>query len=340
MTVSNEDSQDYDDFEGILDHVNFSQGVEIKIPYNFIKYPTSKYYLSVKFYDINQNSWIEIDGATFIDGIASVKVDHLTDFAVFAIPKAITPVTPPIPDIPDTPETLPILPDDKIEKDTGSSNNGASSGGSSSGGSSSDNQKVIKEIETKEEIKQEQKEEIKTEINIKLTDIQNHWAKEYIEKAISKNILSGYKDSTFKPNKEITRAEFITMIVKAFNLTSDKTKVFKDTQNHWAKEMISIAYDKGIIKGTDLDVFSPNEAITREQIAVILNNILKLQKTKTADFKDKESISQWSQDAIDALSENKILNGYDDGSFKAKGQATRAEAITILLRALEFYENI
>lgn len=96
----------------------------------------------------------------------------------------------------------------------------------------------------------EKKEETKPQAT-SLTDIQGHWAEANIQQLVQSGAVSGYPDRTFKPNKTITRAEFVVMVVKAFGLQQkdNQGEVFTDTKNHWAKAAIETAYANGIING-------------------------------------------------------------------------------------------
>ena len=97
----------------------------------------------------------------------------------------------------------------------------------------------------------------------KLTDINGHWAQKTIEELVATGAISGYPDGTFKPDQTITRAEFATILVKAWELDSDSGKVFADTSKHWAKDSIAIAAAHGIVQGYSDSTFGPNDNITR-----------------------------------------------------------------------------
>ncbi|WP_165000336.1 S-layer homology domain-containing protein [Anaerophilus nitritogenes] len=89
-------------------------------------------------------------------------------------------------------------------------------------------------------------------------------------------VLSGYEDGTFKPKKNVTRAEAATLLISTLNLKKEKENYKEAIQfidvdeNHWANKAIGLCAQKGYIKGTGESIFSPNENITGEQLAVIL----------------------------------------------------------------------
>ncbi|BAU26732.1 S-layer family protein [Aneurinibacillus soli] len=176
----------------------------------------------------------------------------------------------------------------------------------------------------------------KTKVPV-FTDIQGHWAQSHIQQLVQSGAVSGYPDGTFKPNKTITRAEFVAMVVKAFGLQPKENMdiAFTDTKNHWAKAAIETAYANGIINGYNATTFGADDTITREQMAVILTNIKKNgTEGKQLSFKDATSISAWAQKAVSRAVEEGIIMGYPDQTFKPNKTATRAEAVTMIHNAL------
>lgn len=114
--------------------------------------------------------------------------------------------------------------------------------------------------------------------DINFIDIQNSWAYNNILKCSKLGIINGYEDSTFKPDNEISRQEFVTMLNRLnLNLNSiSKNATFKDV----SKEMYSYTgiinmTNAGIINGYEDNTFRPNKSITREEVANILYNICK-----------------------------------------------------------------
>ncbi|MEN6325447.1 MAG: S-layer homology domain-containing protein [Syntrophomonas sp.] len=179
---------------------------------------------------------------------------------------------------------------------------------------------------------------VQTGNTINLNDIKNHWAQENIEQSVARGIVGGYPDGSFKPDNIVTRAEFVTMLVKAFGLDNSGGKIFTDTAGHWAKDYITKATANGIVSGFDAATFGPNNQISREQMAVMITNAAKL--TGAADelqFIDNNSISGWSQDAIASAIKNGVMKGCPGNKFNPQGGATRAEAVTVIINALNMH---
>jgi uncharacterized repeat protein (TIGR02059 family) len=169
-----------------------------------------------------------------------------------------------------------------------------------------------------------------------LTDINGHWAQDNIEQLVAMGAITGYIDGTFGPDKGITRAEFVTVLVKAFKLEAESEKTFADTANHWAKKEIAIANALGIVTGYDANTFGPDDSITREQMAVMVVKAAKLTpETGSTTFADNSQISAWAVDAVATAFNNQLINGYEDNTYRPGKGASRAEAVTVILNALK-----
>jgi len=167
-----------------------------------------------------------------------------------------------------------------------------------------------------------------------LNDIAGHWAESSIKKLAALGAVGGYPDGSFKPDKFITRGEFVTVLVKAFKLAPEGGKAFADTANHWAKESIATAAFHGIVSGYDETTFGPDDLITREQMAAMIVKAVKLNTvTEETDYADNANISDWAREAIATATRNKIMNGYPDNTIRPRGNATRAETVAVILNA-------
>ncbi|MGO4275167.1 S-layer homology domain-containing protein, partial [Paenibacillus sp. TAF58] len=169
-----------------------------------------------------------------------------------------------------------------------------------------------------------------------LTDIKGHWAEAGIQALVKAGVIDGYQDGSFRPEAAVTRAEFVSMIVKAFHLTATGGTGFSDTGGHWAKDAIATASTLGIVDGYEDGTFGPYDNITREQMAVILARAAHLASANSGlDYKDNGDISAWAQGLLAALTAKGDLNGYEDGTLKPKAFSTRAEAAVIISRILD-----
>jgi hypothetical protein len=174
---------------------------------------------------------------------------------------------------------------------------------------------------------------VQSEASISFTDIGNNWAGEAIKELAGIGAVSGYPDGSFRPDAEITRGEFVTILVKALNLKyAASAPAFSDTVNHFAKDSIATAAALGIVRGYDDNTFKPDDPITREQMAVIAIKALKLAETSgETTFSDNSKISAWAKASVLSAINNNIMKGYPDNNFNPQGNATRAEAVSLVL---------
>ncbi|MFC5470135.1 cadherin-like beta sandwich domain-containing protein [Cohnella suwonensis] len=174
-----------------------------------------------------------------------------------------------------------------------------------------------------------------------LTDIKGHWAEASIRELIQSGAISGYPDQTFKPNNKITRAEFVSILVKAFKLKAPDSKTFADTTDHWAKDSIGSTAALGIATGDGEGNFRPDDPITREEMALIIVRALKLNASaKFVSFKDNSAVSGWAIEAVAAAADKGLLSGYEDGTIRAKANTTRAEAVAVIVRAMLLMKEV
>ncbi|MCR8745464.1 bifunctional 2',3'-cyclic-nucleotide 2'-phosphodiesterase/3'-nucleotidase [Romboutsia lituseburensis] len=164
-------------------------------------------------------------------------------------------------------------------------------------------------------------------------DIEKHWAKKNIEEFLTKGYIGGYEDKTFRPDNSITRAEFVKLVNKVFELKTVGTEDFKDVKpSDWFYNEICIATKAGYINGYEDKTFRPNQKITREEAASIVASLINLNNDGKLTFKDSNKISTWAKASVDKLSDNKIMGGYEDNTFRPQGKITRAESVSMLSR--------
>ena len=148
----------------------------------------------------------------------------------------------------------------------------------------------------------------------------------------SPSYIAGYPDGTFKPSKEVTRAEAVRMFVSLVNngkeLPKNPTTKFKDANNKWYSDEINFAVSKGFISGYSDGTFKPNQGITRAEFAQMIAVFVKDGYPGSSNFKDVKG--HWASNAIDQLYGNKTIKGFPDGTFKPDQKLTRAEAVTVL----------
>ncbi|SEC00569.1 S-layer homology domain-containing protein [Paenibacillus sp. GP183] len=174
------------------------------------------------------------------------------------------------------------------------------------------------------------------------TDIKTHWGSQNINVFVKLGVVSGYEDGSFHPDAKITRAEFATIISKIFNIEgSSNTLSLSDVKGHWAKDEIQALASHGIINGYEDGSFKPDNSITRAEIIVILSRIIDLsttQKLNNVTFGDVTGT--WNVQQIKASAEVGLIEGRDNSIFAPNEFSTRAESLTVILRALKLNPEI
>lgn len=169
-------------------------------------------------------------------------------------------------------------------------------------------------------------------------DTLNHWSRDYIMDLYQKGIASGYDDGTFRPDNNISRAEFAKLIAEASQTAvADYDMEFSDVpKDAWYYGYVQTLSSRGIINGYDDGSFRPSELIKREDAALIIYRILDgiTEFTETANFSDSDEISDYAVNAVEKLGGAGILTG-SDGKINPKSNLTRAEAVTLISRMLQ-----
>ena len=173
------------------------------------------------------------------------------------------------------------------------------------------------------------------------------WAKESIRELQLRGVLSGDGDGNFYPNRPIVREEFLKIIMEAVKIpTSDTVLSFADVdQDAWYYPYVAGAYELGIIKGVGEGRFGVGEEITRADMAVMIERVLKLCQVdvdvvKTAIvFEDYKEIPDYASTSILTLYTGGLMQGVGDHRFAPMASTTRAEAATAICRLYEYMDE-
>ncbi len=168
----------------------------------------------------------------------------------------------------------------------------------------------------------------------------SHWAYKFVNDLQKSSIIAGYADGTFKPSNNVTREEFVKMIVSATGLyDKDADCDFKDiSKDYWAYKFIASAKKSELVSGTSQESFGAGSRITREDVCVIVSRVIdkfkqsdstSAQNIKT-EFNDDENISEYAKASVQTLVVNKVINGFEGGNFEPKSPLTRAQAAKVI----------
>ncbi|MCK8485595.1 S8 family serine peptidase [Paenibacillus sp. MBLB2552] len=182
--------------------------------------------------------------------------------------------------------------------------------------------------------------------NVSFTDVtfeKYAWAVDAIGILASKDILAGSSDGSYHPDTQVTRAEFVSMLVRALELKGDPTDAntvsFTDVPaGSWYEEAVKIATSRGLISGYSDGIFAPDRPITRGEMAVVLAKALEAlgQSAGAAGslngFADQARIPDWANEAVAKVTGLGIMKGKAGNRFEAELPTTRAEAAVVVYR--------
>ncbi|MGI0489219.1 glycoside hydrolase family 10 protein [Pantanalinema rosaneae CENA516] len=172
-------------------------------------------------------------------------------------------------------------------------------------------------------------------------DIQNHWARSFIEGLAQRNIVRGFPDGTFRPDQPVTRAEFAVLLQTAFPRPIARPPLtFTDVPaNHWAINAIRYAYQTNFLTGYPGQQFRPNENIPRVQALAALAGGLGFANSPPVNlsttYQDSGQIPSWATTTIAAATANEIVVNYPNLSQLRPLQATtRGEVSAFIYQCL------
>ncbi|MBD2179898.1 family 10 glycosylhydrolase [Planktothrix sp. FACHB-1355] len=181
------------------------------------------------------------------------------------------------------------------------------------------------------------------------SDIQNHWARLFIEGLVQRGIVSGFPDKTFRPNQAMTRAEFAAIVVKAFPIPGKRKYVpFVDVgSNYWAAAAIKKAYETEFLSGYPDGRFRPEDKITRVQALISLVSGLGITTTVNLNaelpkiYQDANFIPSYARDKIAiATSADMVVNYPTLQMLRPLEFATRGEVATFIYQALVYLKQV
>lgn len=176
------------------------------------------------------------------------------------------------------------------------------------------------------------------------TDTQNHWAESYVSELIKLGLADGTSEDTFEPDRSITRAEFVKIIVNALLLTGEikdlitNKNTFSDVPSDlWATPYIETAKAVGLVQGYSNQEFAPDKSISREEAALILSKLIDVEPvvlSSESHFSDVPD-GEWYSGSISTLKTLGIFDGYENGSFGLGHSITRAESAKVIIKVYQ-----
>ncbi|MFB5762232.1 OmpL47-type beta-barrel domain-containing protein [Paenibacillus medicaginis] len=171
-------------------------------------------------------------------------------------------------------------------------------------------------------------------------DIDRTFSREKITFLAKNGVIEGTAETTFEPNRAVTRAEFTAMMVRALELpeASETALSFKDIDSEaWYIPGLQTAIAHIVARGFSEDIFAPVAVINREQASKMIGNALRNlpQEAISNVYKDESGISSWAKGEVLGLTQESLVQGYPDGTFRPKNNVTRAEAAEMIYNMLQ-----
>ena len=216
---------------------------------------------------------------------------------------------------------------------TGGGTGGGGGGGGASGGGGTGSSATVGAIvpQTTTTIQVEENKEYFNDLN------GYEWAKEAVNKLAAGKIISGNGSGEFEPERNVTRAEFLKMLLGAMDLVNDDAVCnFDDVDKSlWCYKYIASAYELGITGGKSNTLFGTDDYITREEAAAFMHRTanrayIPLSGDVKEKFSDYESISDWAKRSVEIMQQSGIINGTENNMFMPHDCTTRAQAAKMI----------
>ena len=174
-------------------------------------------------------------------------------------------------------------------------------------------------------------------------DLKGHWAATFVDAMIERGAVQGFVDGSFRPNAQVTRAEFAALVMATFpddvGSMTPRNERFRDvTQTFWARDVIYQARDRGFINGYPDGTFRPGQPLTRVQALVAIANGLGIGQANgeaLGIFRDRVQIPSYAVGAVAAATERRLVVNYPDPLIlNPLAATTRAEVVAMLYQSL------
>lgn len=172
------------------------------------------------------------------------------------------------------------------------------------------------------------------------------WYGDAVAAVYARGLMTGTAEDTFAPELAATRGMVVSILHRLAGSPTVSAEVFEDvTADDWYGQAVAWAASEGIASGTSAETFSPNAAVTREQLAALLCNFAAQQGMDTtacsdlSNFDDAAAVSDWAQDAVSWAHAEGLLAGTSATTLSPQGEATRAQLAAMLVRFSDYLEN-
>lgn len=167
------------------------------------------------------------------------------------------------------------------------------------------------------------------------SDIAGHWAQETVTKWVEAGKINGYEDGTLRPDSNMTRAEFATLlsnVLRKSGDTGEEVQPYPDVkEGEWFYDSVTKLQALNVIPESEL--FCPDEYITREDAMTMAGNafwVMSFDASPLESFADYGEISEYALTCVAGFVDRGIVKGYEDGTIRPSAPITRAECVMLL----------
>ncbi len=186
---------------------------------------------------------------------------------------------------------------------------------------------------------------------VALTDLDGHWSEAVVRDLAARGIISPRQASLYQPDRAITRAEFISAIISYLSVPQQTATAFEDVKaDHPHRAAIETARAIGLVEGVGGNAFAPDQAISRQDLATIINRLLPLIAVTDDDlrpnralelnrFSDHKAVSAYAKAALTRLIQAGMIKGTPGGQLMPQSNTTRAETAQLLYNLIMVLSN-
>ncbi len=175
---------------------------------------------------------------------------------------------------------------------------------------------------------------------------EDSWYANAVDYVSAAGYMKGTSKDAFSPGEDVTRAMFVTILSRVARAQTDNTvSAFGDVAaNQYYSGAIEWAAEKEIVNGVGGGLFAPYRSITRQDLAVMLYRFVnamgyELSAGESRTYTDEAAISAYAADAVRFVTSTGLFAGYQDGSFRPKATATRAQTAVIVMRLAQLLDG-
>ena len=182
------------------------------------------------------------------------------------------------------------------------------------------------------------------------TDVdKNAWYYDEVKEVYEAGIMEGKTSTSFDPTANMNRAEFVTVLAR---LSGDDLSgkgislTFSDTDTEaWYADYVAWGVENDMVKGLPNNKFAPNQAVSRQEMAVFIDRFISYINTSLSDnskidtFADADKVADYAKEAVETMRKSGIITGDQNGNFNPTNNASRAEVATVITRILPLLDN-